>query len=306
MPGNASAKPQIAVVGAGNLACALATRLYQAGYVIDQIISRKSGASSHRAERLAGDVGASAFVIGGGRKSAANSRTQNMTAEIVWFCVPDGAIAGAAQLLATAINWKGKVALHSSGALTSNELAVLRRRGAAVASVHPFMTFVRGSRPAFAGVPFALEGDRKATQAARAIVKNLGADAYSIRAEDKAAYHAWGTFASPLLTALFASSEQVASRAGVKPRTARQRMLPMLRQTLANYEEFGAAGAFSGPIIRGDLDTVKRHLRVLRGTPVALEVYISLARAAAAFLPGKNKKILEEALSSVRRRSSRR
>ena len=49
-------------------------------------------------------------------------------AEIVWFCVPDGAIAGAAESLTGAADWNGKVALHSSGALTSDELAVLRER----------------------------------------------------------------------------------------------------------------------------------------------------------------------------------
>lgn len=288
-------KPRVAIVGAGNLASALAVALHGAGYGIDQIVSRDQAASFRRARRLAGQVGASAVAA---------ARAQ-IRADIVWFCVPDGAIAGAAEALKAAADWSGKVAVHSSGALTSDELADLQRRGAAVASVHPFMTFVRGSRPRLVGVPFAIEGDAVAVRMARRIVKNLDGCAYSIRNEDKAAYHAWGTFASPLLTALLVTSEHVAAAAGVKVKAARQRMLPILKQTLANYVAFDAAGAFSGPIIRGDVDTVKRHLRTLRGVPVAQDVYVSLARAALAYLPGKNKETIETALKSLRRSRSR-
>jgi predicted short-subunit dehydrogenase-like oxidoreductase (DUF2520 family) len=76
-------------------------------------------------------------------------------------------------------------------------------------------------------------------------------------------------------------------------------MIPILQQTLANYAAFGAADGFSGPIIRGDVDTVKRHLRVLRGTPAA-EVYIALARAALRYLPAKKKSSLKRILDSSR------
>ena len=82
-------------------------------------------------------------------------------------------------------------------------------------------------------------------------------------------------------------------------------MIPILLQTLANYAAFGAAGGFSGPIIRGDVDTVKRHLRVLRDAPVAREVYLSLAKAALAYLPGRNKRALRRELRSARRKGRR-
>ena len=144
------------------------------------------------------------------------------------------------------------------------------------------MTFVRGSRPALAEVPFALEGDAKAVRAARAIVLDLRGQPFTIRKEHKEAYHAWGMFASPLLTALLAASERVAGSAGVSRKAARERMLPILRQTLGNYERLGAAGAFSGPITRGDVATVGKHLRVLRAVPEATEIYIALARGGVA------------------------
>lgn len=298
LPGMA-AKPSIAIVGAGNLALALALSLRQVGYRIDEVIARDR--SSRKAKDLARNAGARVAVIS----------DTSLRATVVWFCVPDGEIAQAARSLATNTEWKNKIALHSSGALSSDELDSVRRRGAAVASVHPLMTFVRGevagkskarsgeSRAALAGVPFATEGDAAAVKVAQRIVKDLGGIAYAIRKEDKAAYHAWGTFASPLLTALLATTERVAGLAGVNPKDARRRMIPILLQTLMNYAAFDAAGAYSGPIVRGDVDTVKRHLEVLRREPVARDVYLALARAAIKYLPAKNKSRLKKLLQSA-------
>ncbi len=239
-----------------------------------------------RARRLAREVGASAVSF---------ARAQ-IRAEVVWFCVPDSAIASAAASLTAAADWRGKVALHSSGALRSDELAVLRRRRAAVASVHPLMTFVRGSLPSLVGVPFAIEGTPQAVRTSRAIVRQLRGRTFTIRKQQKEAYHAWGMFASPLLTALLAAGERVAGAAGIGRKAARERMLPILRQTLANYARLGAPGSFSGPIARGDVATVGKHLQVLLEVPEVREVYVALARAALRDLPVKNRAGLEKML----------
>ena len=277
-------RPRITIVGAGNLGTALATCLHGAGYVIDQVVFRSSGASRRQAAALAKRVGARVVEVA----------RATIDSDVVWLCVPDDAIATVARSLAQNADWKGRVALHSSGALTSDEMVALCRRGALAASVHPMMTFVAGSRQSgselsLAGVPFAIEGDAAAVRASRAIVKELGGKAYTIRRQDKVAYHAWGTFASPLLTALLATTEHVAAAAGVNRREAKRRMLPILQQTLANYAARGAAGGFSGPIVRGDVETIRRHLRVLRKVPEAEQVYAALAKAAVRYLPGKRK-----------------
>jgi len=287
LPGMAG-KPRIAIVGTGSLGSALAVSLSQAGYTIDSVIARSQGASLRKAQGLAKKVGARTAVV-----STATGR-----ANLFWFCVPDAEIRGAAAAIVEQFPWKGRVALHSSGALTSDELSALRERGAAVASVHPLMTFVRGSRPALTGVSFAIEGDAAAVRVARRIVKDLGGQAYPIRKADKAAYHAWGTFASPLLTALLATTEQVGMTAGVNRTAVRRRVIPILLQTLANYAALGAPSAFSGPIVRGDIDTVKRHLRVLRKVPAAHEVYSALARAALTYLPVKRKELVKRLLEA--------
>jgi predicted short-subunit dehydrogenase-like oxidoreductase (DUF2520 family) len=283
-----AAKPRITIVGAGNLGAALGAGLVRAGYTIDAVVARSAGDSLRRAKLLARKLSATAVAaiyaqIGG---------------DVVWLCVPDEQISRAASALPRKTEWKGRVALHSSGALTSDELSVLRKRGATVASVHPLMTFVRGSQPSLAGVPFAIEGDAPAVRLARSIVKELRGQPFSIKKRDKAVYHAWGTFASPLLTALLATTERVAMGAGVPQKAAKQRMLPIIAQTVANYAAMGAAGAFSGPLVRGDADTVYKHLQVLQRSPLAREVYIALAKVALEELPVKHRDRLKKILAS--------
>lgn len=272
-------------MGPGRLGSALARELKRAGYHISEIVFGKSTASRRKARALAKQVHARAATSG-----------KRLDADLVWFCVPDREIARAALQLAEVVEWTGKVALHSSGALASSELRLLQRRGAAVASVHPLMTFVRGSVPSLYSVPFALEGDPAAVQVARRIVRDLGAEAFPISRNRKAAYHAWGAFASPLLIALLVTAEKVSRAAGLSTAEARRKALPILRQTLTNYAKLGAARAFSGPIVRGDAPVVRQHLQELKKVPEARAVYIALARAGLRYLPAVNRKELEKLL----------
>ncbi len=263
--------------------------LRRAGYTIEAVIARSNSASLNTARRLAREA----------RAQVLTGVPSSLRAKVIWFCVPDAKIKSTAKSWAK-FDWRGKIAVHSSGALTSDELAPLRLQGAAAASVHPFMTFVRGSQPALTGVPFAIEGDAAATRVARRIVIDLGGHAFSIRKTNKAAYHAWGTFASPFLVTLLVMAEQVAAMAGISKNAARRRMTPILQETLANYARLGARGAFSGPIIRGDVDTVRRHLQVLRRNAGALDVYLSMARNAVRNLPARNQHELMKALPRKR------
>jgi predicted short-subunit dehydrogenase-like oxidoreductase (DUF2520 family) len=279
-------KPAIAIVGPGRLASALAHQLKDAGYQIREIVSHENAASRGKAVKLAEALGA--------RQSEVKSAV--LDADLVWFCVPDGQIAVAARALAKQTQWKGKIAFHSSGALASDELKVLRKRGAFVAAVHPLMTFVHAATPSLRGVPFAVEGDASAIQVARRVVGDLGGDSFAISKKYKLAYHAWGAFASPLLIAALVAAEEVAAAAGIPAPLARKRMLPILTQTLANYAVFGPDAAFSGPIVRGDVETVRQHLKVLKKMPDAKEVYVALARIAIKRLPAENKKKLSRLL----------
>ena len=281
-----AAKPRIAMVGPGSLGSALAVSLSNAGYRVSEVVSREGRASRQRARRLANRVGA----------RATTTNRPALTAQIVWLCVPDREIARCARSLGEASGWKGKVALHSSGALSSDELSVLRRKGAAVASLHPMMTFVRGVTPSLEGVPFALEGDALAVRTARAIVRQLRGEVFTIQKKQKPAYHAWGAFASPLLISALVAAEQVAGAAGIGRESARRMMLPIVLQTMANYACRGPEGAFSGPIVRGDAETLRKHLKILGRIRGTKEVYLALARSALRHLPTRNRRLLQEVL----------
>ena len=212
-------RPIMTIAGPGSLGNALAISLHAAGYRISEILSRAGKGSRRRARVLARKVGACAAVIG---KEPCN-------ADVLWLCVPDREIRNCAEFLARSGGWSKRAVLHSSGALTSDELAALRSRGASVASVHPLMTFVPGEIPSLAGVPFAIEGDWTATRVARRIARHLGGEPFQISKADKTAYHAWGAFTSPLLTALLVTAEQVAAAARIPRRRARKRPLTRSR-----------------------------------------------------------------------------
>jgi len=289
-----TSEPTVAIVGAGSLATFLAVALNEAGFTITEILARDSPQSQRRAHSLAAKIGAHAVT--------ANSAALDAT--LLWLCVPDREIGGAASVLVDllaareTVHKKPKVrcAFHSSGALLSRELEPLRNAGVAVASVHPLMTFVAGARPSLQGVPFAMEGDDAAKRLARTIVRQLGGESFSLPATRKAAYHAWATMTSPLLLAYLVTLEEAARAAGFTRQDARCKSLPIIRQTLANYSRLGPAGSFSGPLVRGDAETVAKHLAVLRQHPGAREVYVALARAALRGLPVKNRNGLKRLL----------
>jgi len=287
------AKPSIAIIGAGRLGSSLAKQLTRSGYGIVEIVSRRN---SQPVRHLARQLEARACTL----------ETARLNARVIWFSVPDSAIAGCAAKL-TNRDWRGKVAFHSSGVLTSDALGVLARQGAKVASVHPLMTFVRDSAPDLKGVAFGLEGDRHALGLASKIVRDLGGSALRLKRAEKVAYHAFATMVCPLLVSLLAAAEAVAAKAGLAGTKTRRLASPIIEQTLANYRNLGPARSFTGPIARGDLETVGRHLKLLSKAPASLRAYLGLAQAALKYLPSPNgrklQRLLKQAASQTAGRS---
>lgn len=283
-------QPSISIVGSGSFGSALAGALGRAGFRIEELITRDHSASLQRSQALARKVGGRAVTL-------ANAR---FTAGVIWICVNDDTIGPVAERLAAGREWRGKIVLHSSGALASDELAPLRRRGARVGSAHPMMTFVRDVPVSFAGISFALEGDAAAIAFGRRVARALGMVPFTIPKESKILYHAAGSFASPMLVALMSFAERIAAAAKVPRGSVPKVIHPILRKTLENYVANGTAAAFSGPINRGDLATVRKHLKALKRVPGAREVYVQLATEAARNLPVKNRHEMRKLLTSKR------
>jgi predicted short-subunit dehydrogenase-like oxidoreductase (DUF2520 family) len=286
MPRKRTHRPTITLIGAGNLAQALGPALRAAGYAIDAVAARETASSRRRAAMLARSL----------RTKTIPLAQAGPDSDIIWICHTDDALAETARLLARKPGWRGKIVFHSSGALSSDVLAPLKRKGASPASLHPMMTFVPGAMPRMGEVPFAVEGDSRAVAMARRIVRDLGAEAFPIRKAAKTLYHALGSFSSPLLVAALATAERVGRASGLSASQTRRVMGPIVRQTLKNYQERGTAAAYGGPMKRGDINTVLHHLKELKRVPGAGEVYRALVKSALIDLPSARRKELNRLL----------
>lgn len=285
-----SQKYEIAIIGAGTLASALARALHSKEYRVSEIVSRSNPQSLRRARILANRIQSSATTI----------QAAEMSADIVWICVPDDAIAALAEQMTDERDWRGKIVVHSSGALSSDTLEPLRRKGAEVASAHPLMTFVSSSQPKLKGVPFALEGTAKALTAVETIISDFEAHAFRIARTEKAAYHAFGFFSSPGIVALIAAAIDVGKLAGLEGKRVRALMEPIVRQTIDNCFRTSPQQAFSGPVRRGDVETIRKHLKVLDEHPDLLDLYGSLVRIALRDLPSANTDSLQRLVNKTR------
>ncbi len=167
------------------------------------------------------------------------------------------------------------------------------------------MTFVPGETPEMKGVVWAIEGDPMAVTTARRVVHALGGRALKIDAKHKPLYHAFGAFLSPLLVVHLATAAELAIKAGVPRRDLTGLMAPIVERTLANLfanisQQSGATKAFSGPLIRGDVGTIRTHLRSLRPIPAARNLYVALVESAiASSLPVKNRRELSRLLDKM-------
>lgn len=187
-------------------------------------------------------------------------------AALVVVAAPDGAIAAVAAAVEPV---EDCVVAHLAGALGLGVLAPHVRR----ASIHPLRSLPTTSSD-LSGAWFAVSGDALAAS----VVDALGGRTVSVDDAARTAYHAAAVMASNHLVALLGAVERVAASAGV-PLDA---FLDLVRGTVDNVEVLGPSAALTGPVARGDWDTVARHLAVLPGGERA--TYEALTNAAAQLL----------------------
>jgi predicted short-subunit dehydrogenase-like oxidoreductase (DUF2520 family) len=188
-------------------------------------------------------------------------------ATTVLLCVPDSEIAAAAAAVE-----RGPLVGHCSGA---TGLDVLHEHEAF--SLHPLMTVPAGApRDVLAGAGCAVDGSTpRALAVAEALATRLGMRSTRVAGDDRAAYHAAASIASNFMVALQESAADLMAEAGIDD--ARELLAPLVLRTAANWAEHGDA-ALTGPVARGDEETVAQHLDALRETaPELLPLYEALA-----------------------------
>jgi len=168
--------------------------------------------------------------------------------DVAILCVPDAAIAEAARDLRPHARLIG----HVSGATGLDDVDF---------SIHPLQTFTGSESPGvFHGIGAAIDGrTSEALALAEQLALALGAQPFRIDDAHRAGYHAAASIASNLLLAVLDAAEQVAGSAGILADEARVILAPLVRQTVENWVERGAADALTGPIARGDEVTVARQ-----------------------------------------------
>ncbi len=247
------------------------------------------GESALSSRARARSARAAVRAIGAGTPHASLT-PEAFDADVILLSVPDDVLENVAQKLAKFAGDKlrGKVILHTSGALDHRVLAPLARRGAATGSMHPMQTFSGRNAPRLEGVIFSIEGAPAARAAAQKIARSLGGTPVIISAHDKPAYHASGTIVAGHALSLVESATQTLMKIGFTRRRANQALLPLIRQMLDNYELLGPHAAWTGPLSRGDYATISKHTKALRRFPREYrDAYAALALLSARVLSKK-------------------
>ena len=274
-------RPSVSIIGLGNWGSSLARALTDAEIPLHEVVVTGQQPTRKTARAL----------------PLTTLDRARLEADVLWLCVPDRAIARVtARLVKRVAGFGGQIVVHSSGALSARVLRAAAQAGASVGSVHPVMSFPTRAPVPLKGIPFAVEADAASRRVLNTLVRRMGGGPFAIKAANKALYHAVGVLSSPLLVSHLAAAHEAAARAGFSPLQARRLIEPIARATLDNYFLKGAAKSFSGPIARGDVETIHLHLRALEPHPILANVYRSLALYALEALPGPGRKALKASL----------
>lgn len=267
-------KPSVGIVGCGRMGTALAKTLRDRGYAI-------AGVSSLHLEsaiRLAGICGV----------SEATDRPWEITrkADVVFLTTPDGVIESVCESISRQDGFLTEaIVLHCSGAHASTILSSSRESGASIGSMHPLQSFasVDFSQNPFKGIRIAIEGDAKAVSAAVQMAMDLESLPLRIVTEGKPLYHASAVVASNFLVTLMGVAFRLIQQAGVPPEEAFAVLKPLIEGTLSNIDRVGVHQALTGPVVRGDVQTVETHIQAIgRTMPELLPFYTCLVQYTAA------------------------
>jgi predicted short-subunit dehydrogenase-like oxidoreductase (DUF2520 family) len=278
--GPLAALGRISLIGVGAVGSALAVALDARGAQITALSTRHPDRARLIADALSG------------HPPVTSPEQALAAADLVILAVPDDAIAA----LASSLPWRaGQAATHLSGAHGLDLLAPVIERGALAAAIHPLMTFpATGVIPSgaeqlarMAGCVWALEASTPALAATlETLIAALGGSVVRLRAEDRVPYHIAAVLASNYVTTLLAAATRLWEPfpAGDNPTRALAALLPLLRASVENLARVGLPDALSGPIARGDVGTITRHLAWLDahasepGVADLRSAYVALAR----------------------------
>ena len=254
-------KTTIGFIGAGVTGTALACQLWRQGYKVVAASSR----SITSAQRLAAKI----------EDCVACYSPQQVVdlARVVFITTPDDIIAD----IAANLKWRpGQTVIHCSGVHSIDILEPAQKCGAHVCCLHPLQTFA-GIEEAIANIPgstFALEGDDFGLSLTRDMATAMKGNIIVLKAGDKVLYHAAAVTLSNYLVTLMKTSADLWQSFGIPQEEAIKALLPLLKGTVNNIERVGIPGCLTGPIARGDVKTIRKHVAALeKDHPDAIDTY---------------------------------
>lgn len=274
---------RISVIGAGRVGAVLAAALRAAGHDIVAAAGESTASRQRIADLLPGVAVA---------KPTAVARA----ADLVLLTVPDDMLGNVVTTLvgAGAIGPDHTV-VHTSGRHGLAVLEPARRVGARVVAMHPAMTFTGTAvdLPRLTGCVFGVTADESDRALAEALVADLGGVPMFVPEDKRTLYHAGLAHGANHMVTLVSQAMELLSASGAEDPAATLR--PLLRAALDNALDAGDA-ALTGPIVRGDVQTVMAHLAdIAAHAPSTLPSYVAMARATA------DRAVLDGRLLPIRR-----
>ncbi len=249
-------KPTITIIGAGRLGKTLGRliQLQQAGEIL--AIQNQTLASAQEAVD---------FIEAGEALAPTDALP---TSDIILVCVADDVIASVAAQLANTAIVSGAVVAHCSGALPAEILSPVKQAGGMIASVHPIRSIADPniSVTQFNPTYCAFEGDACAFSILKALFEAIGGRVFTINPSEKAQYHAGLCMAADYVVSLADMAMQALGNAGVERELAKAITTELMSGTVENIAQLNTpAQALTGPIVRGDIETVSSHIQKLSG-----------------------------------------
>jgi len=255
---------RVGFIGAGTVGTALAVRLQERGYQVAAVASRTKSSADKLADAA---YGCQAYDS---KQAVAD------TAELVFVTTPDDAIP---EVIAE-VKWHaGQSVVHCSGAHSLDVLEKAQSDGAQVGAFHPLQTFasVTHAIENLPGSTFALEAEGLLLDILKGMAEALAGRWVVLGPGDKVLYHAAAVIACNYMVTLVKMATDLWRTFGVPTAEATQALLPLLHGTVNNMENVGLPNCLTGPIARGDLGTIRKHLDVLeKGAPAIAQTYHDL------------------------------
>jgi predicted short-subunit dehydrogenase-like oxidoreductase (DUF2520 family) len=261
---------------------ALGLALKAAGHSVNIAITR-TARSANRAASLLETKGV-AVGSKGLSQLPPEDRESFQQSNVLLITTPDDSITQVAKQVAIFLNGSqaAPVALHTSGALTSEVLNPLRDKDVAVGSIHPLISISGQSHRAFSfsETHFAVEGDQAAIRASKQLARDLGGDSFVIDTKTKPLYHAAALMVSPNLTALVDIAVEMLTHCNISSTRARHILLPLINSTVENLVHQDPRHSLTGTFKRGDIETVQVHLGAIASERLtdAMRAYVTLGK----------------------------